>query len=268
MIFWKNFDRFLDQYRTCPNYSTFDSVLNFGHFNEILLPMKIKYSALVSDARGKLNGSVASKNRFSQYLRNKVTGVNPQTAAQMAVRANLATLAQAWRGLTVAQRAAWNAAVGDFARNNIFGDSVKPSGFGLYVQLNRNLQAAGQSTISSPPALTAVQATIPSSIVFTTSGSTVTVAFAPDPVPANHAVIVMATPPLSPGVGFVKSEYRQLEVMAATDSSLVDITSSYTAEFGAVPAEGQKIFVAMRSIEINTGIASPRASIGAIANYV
>ena len=74
--------------------------------------MKILWGALVVDGRRKIGGQVASKNRGGAYMRNKVTPVNPQTAAQTAIRNRLAGLSQAWRALTAAQRAAWNGAVG------------------------------------------------------------------------------------------------------------------------------------------------------------
>ena len=61
---------------------------------------KIKLSAIVSEMRGKLNGSVFSKNRGGAYIRTKVTPVNPQSLAQGLVRATLTNLSQAWRGLT------------------------------------------------------------------------------------------------------------------------------------------------------------------------
>ena len=113
--------------------------------------MKVKFSALVSEMRGKLNGSVASKNRSCSYFRNKVTPVNPNTARQLAQRSILTTQAQAWRGLTDAQRTSWNSSVATFAKTNIFGDLRNPSGFNLFCRLNANLATVSASTISTPP---------------------------------------------------------------------------------------------------------------------
>jgi len=104
---------------------------------------KVKFSALISDMRNKLNGSVFSKNRAGSYLRNKVTPSNPSTPSQALVRSILGTLASTWRTLTDPQRDAWNAAVESWLTTDIFGDTVTPSGFGLYVRLNGNIVNAG-----------------------------------------------------------------------------------------------------------------------------
>ena len=44
--------------------------------------MKIKLSALVSDARGKLNGSYMAKSQHGLVLRNKMTPKNPKSSKQ------------------------------------------------------------------------------------------------------------------------------------------------------------------------------------------
>ena len=84
--------------------------------------MKAKFGSIVVAGSGKIGGHVASRNRGGAYFRTKVTPVNPNTPAQAAVKSRLTTQAQAWRSLTAAQRAQWNAAVADFARTDIFGD--------------------------------------------------------------------------------------------------------------------------------------------------
>src|SRR6056297_1294291 len=101
--------------------------------------MKMKFGALVTDGRGKIGGQVASKNRYGSYLRTKVTPSNPQTASQLNVRSVLAALSSGWRDLTQAQRDGWNAAVLDFQKTNVFGDTITPTGKNLYTRLNAAL---------------------------------------------------------------------------------------------------------------------------------
>lgn len=93
--------------------------------------MKTKFGAIIVDGRGKIGGHVASKNRGGAYLRTKVTPANAQTSAQNQVRNLFTSLTQGWRGLTQAQRDAWNAAVLDYSRTDIFGDIRNPSGINL-----------------------------------------------------------------------------------------------------------------------------------------
>lgn len=213
--------------------------------------MKVKYSALMSDARGKLNGSVASKNRSGAYLRNKVTPVNPQTGAQQAVRNRLASFSQAWRGLTAAQRAAWDGAVSAFANTNVFGDLVQPTGKNLYTALNSNLGNIGETAISTPP----LPAEVPEPVAGTLTidvgtGDAMTLAFTNDSSDVTY--LLFATAPLSPGVGFFKNRYRQIGTYAGSGGSPIDFKADYEAKFGT-PADGQKIAVKLVPVVVATG---------------
>lgn len=217
--------------------------------------MKAKFGAIVVDGRGKIGGHVASKNRAGSYFRTKVTPVNPQTDSQVEARNRLAGISSSWRGLTGAQRAAWNSSVADFAKTDIFGDLRNPTGFNLYQKLNNNLLNIGQSVILVPPAASAVDAFV--SFGLTVEDATVAelVELTYDPaIAADHSVKVFATPPLSAGVSFVKSEYRQIDVMLTADSSPFDITVEYVAKFGSTGAAGQKVFVKLVQVRNDSGI--------------
>jgi len=212
---------------------------------------KIKYSALVSDIRGKLNGSVASRNRSGSYLRNKVTPLNPNTSAQANARSLLTNLSQGWRALTEAQRAAWNAAVSQFAKTNIFGDLVNPTGKNLYTRLGINLTNIGESILSDPP--------IPADVVgLSVTGLTIDIGTGDEMTidtadsDANMSYLVEATPPVSPGKNFVKSEYRLIQTESGSLGGTIDIKSAYVAKFGT-PAEGQKVFARVTPVVTATG---------------
>lgn len=214
--------------------------------------MKLKFGALVVDGRGKVGGHVASKNRSGAYLRTKVTPVNPNTTYQQTVRNRLSGLSSGWRGLTQAQRDAWNNAVSDFAKTDIFGDLKNPSGFNLYQRLNNNLLNCSESALSTPPAVEAVDAFTSFSAAVANGAGTVTLTYA-GAIAADHKVLVRATPALSAGVNFVKSEFRQIDVIATADASPFSIETEYVAKFGAIGAAGQKVFFEMVQVNTNTG---------------
>jgi hypothetical protein len=227
--------------------------------------MKAKFGAIVVDGRGKLGGHVASKNRAGNYFRTKVTPVNPQTSSQSTVRNRLAGISAAWRALSAALRAAWNAAVGDFAKTDIFGDIKNPSGFNLYQRLNNNLITCGEAGISSPPLVTAVDAF--ASISLTAEDGTVaqSLSLVIDPaVEADHLVKVFATPPLSAGKSFVKSEYRLIEILPNSQTTPVNLLASYQAKFGSTGSAGQKIFVKVVQVEETSGLEGTPLSTSAI----
>ena len=66
--------------------------------------------AIVSEVSGKIAATVYSRNKGGAVIRNRRTPINRRSVAQSTRRQGLASFASAWRGLTDAQRAAWNAA--------------------------------------------------------------------------------------------------------------------------------------------------------------
>lgn len=226
--------------------------------------MKAKFGAIIVAGSGKVGGHVASRNRAGAYIRTKVTPVNPQSSAQLTVRNRLGGRSQAWRGLTQAQRDAWNAAVGDFARTDIFGDLKNPSGFNLYQRLNNNLLAVGASVITAPPIPGAVSVVTVTSI--SPAGGTQLIPMVlSGAVPAGTAVKVFATSPQSPGKSFVKSEYRLITTLPAATATPVALGTSYTAKFGSF-ATGQKLFFKIVFVSTTTGLETPPIQIASIAS--
>lgn len=213
--------------------------------------MKAKFGAIIVAGSGKIGGHVASRNRAGAYIRTKVTPVNPQSTSQLAARNRLGTRSQAWRGLTDPQRAAWNGAVASFAKTDIFGDLKNPTGFNLYQALNNNLLTVGAAAISIPPQPAAVSTVNVTSITPAAGTGLIPMVLSGN-VPAGTAVKVFATSPQSPGVSFVKSEYRLITTLAAATVTPVALGSSYQAKFGSWLV-GQKLFFKIVFVNTTTG---------------
>jgi hypothetical protein len=210
--------------------------------------MKIKWGALVVDGRGKIGGHVASKNRSGAYLRTKVTPDNPQSTNQMLRRSQLAGLSSSWGELTEQQRNAWIGAVDEFPSNNVFGDSVKPTGKNLYVGLNLNLLHISQPIIETPPAPGEVIEMEGFEIgVQSAGGLTIDLS-----APLENPVKVFATPVLRPGVNFVKNKYRFIGVLAKGASDKVLLETMYADRFGS-PKVGDKIGLKFIAVNDETG---------------
>jgi hypothetical protein len=154
--------------------------------------------------------------------------------------------------LTQAAIDAWNAAVASFPKTNVFGQSKILSGHQLYIGLNSQLAAAGAAAIGLPPTPTGAPAVTSLSGSADSSAGTFTAAFAPDPVPADSALIIDATKQVSAGKSNLNSLYRQIDVEAAAAASPADIFTAYTAKFGSL-VSGQKIGLRARIVNTNTG---------------
>lgn len=214
--------------------------------------MKIKWGALVVDGRGKIGGHVASKNRSGAYLRTKVTPDNPQSTNQMLRRSQLAGLSSSWGELSEEQRNAWIGAVDEFPYNNVFGDSVKPTGKNLYVGLNLNLLHINKSVIDNPPTPGEVVEMENFGIgVQTPAGLTIELSS-----PLENAVKVFATPVLRPGVNFVKNKFRFIGVLPKGSSDKMPLETMYANRFGS-PQEGDKIGLKFIAVNDDTGQTGP-----------
>jgi hypothetical protein len=213
---------------------------------------KVKFTGFLADMRGKLNGSVFARNRGGQYVRTKVTPLNPQSIAQVTARNLLTGLAQGFRSLSENEITAWNQAVTQWQTTDIFGDLVSPTGLALYVRLNANIANAGGTAITSPPAPTGAAALITLGLVADVSGDTFDVSFTPATVPANHTMYIESTTMLSPGINNANSRFRFIGTAASAAASPVDAFAFQTAKFGSLVA-GQKAYVRCKFINKVTG---------------
>lgn len=215
---------------------------------------KVKFSALVSDMRNKLNGSVLSKNRAGNYIRNKTTPVNPQTAFQQAIRQQLGSLSQQWRGLTQSQRQGWINSAPNFPYYDIFGDRRELDGKSLFVKLNMNLLNAGQAVINDAP----LPGSVPE-IAFTTGvaqvGGAVSVTINQATIPAGFAVQVHVTPPIPASINFVKNRYRLLTSSTSATAGVITLTADYEGRFGELVAGnvGERVHYKLQVVNLETG---------------
>lgn len=212
--------------------------------------MKAKFSGIgIVDGRGKLNGSVMSKNRNGAYVRTKVTPVNPQTTFQLQARNRLTSLSQAWRNLTQAQRDAFDGAVGDFAKTDIFGDLHNPTGKNLFTRLNINLQNVGVAPITSPPS-PAGGGAVAAGVLTVENDGAASIAYTQ--AEDGYKIQVWATPGVSAGKKFVKQQYRLLTSFDGAAASPFDAGAAYLARFGA-PATGTRVSFRLVSVNEVTG---------------
>ena len=214
--------------------------------------MKTKFGAIIVAGSGKIGGHVASHNRGGSYLRTKVTPINPNTSFQASVRNRLATIATSWKGLTAMLRLNWNNAVSMYKATDIFGDIKQPSGFNLFQKLNNNLSRIGVATLTAPPLPVALPI-ITSGILASIHAGAMTVTFTVDPIITASVVEILATAPQSPGISFVKSQFRVIGLMPAIVTHVATITALYNAKFGAPAAIGQQVFIKMRQISNVSG---------------
>lgn len=214
---------------------------------------KVKFGAMMVDARGKLGGHVFAKNRGGSYIRTKTTPSNPQSLDQSEVRSIFGSLSQGWSGLSAEDRATWNGAVDSYKTTDVFGDLKRPSGKALYQRLNQNLVLAGRPAIPVAPGLQDAPAEFLQGVDIDTALLTITLnGLATD---AGLILNIKASGPVTQGTNNVSNRMRVIAYQDADASDPAALWTAYVAKFG-VPSVGQKVVFSVGYI-LQNGIKTP-----------
>ena len=200
----------------------------------------------VSDVpqEGKLGLTVTFPGRNGLIRRMKVTPRNPRTSAQQVIRQNLATQAAAYDQLTDVQQEAWIAAAAQIQSKPHLGQKGPLTGLQLFTKVNCALLAIGQDAVTAPPAKTLLSPLPIDGLNITNTGGTLAIRLHTTGAPPDNTMLRACAPQNSGcrrGVG-----YRVLGTLESPVGSYVDITSAYTARFGA-PAVGKRVFVSVNA---------------------
>lgn len=108
---------------------------------------------LFNNLRGKAGSVVFARGKDGTVVRPRVTGRNPRTPAQVAVRANLAKAGIAYKNMTPAQLTAWRAyAESQTSHDPETGKTYAPSAISVFTGLaSKFLQATPMGTIPMTP---------------------------------------------------------------------------------------------------------------------
>jgi hypothetical protein len=124
----------------------------------------------------------------------------PRTAKQIAARALLTTYSAAWRGLTAANRAAWNSFAKSFTVVNSLGKTINLTGLQCYVKVSCVLALLGDTPPATPPPLPSWLACCITGIDGTAGTQLLELDGA---APASGTRLMLyASPELSPGVTY------------------------------------------------------------------
>ena len=229
----------------------------------------MKYIGLLSSAAsGKLGGIVASHNRGGTYFRHHAVPVQPRTPAQTLVRNQLQGFSSAFKNLTPAQIAGWNALALTVTLKSKLGTTYNPTGQQLFVSCNKHLAAINITTIlQNAPTIPS----IPGFTSFTVSNTTsygyvtaITASYSPA-LSASYGIELRASSALSAGRTFVgKSQFRTLAGYNPATNLTTDLLTPFLAKFGPLPASGTIAFL-IRYIDPASGFAG--ASVRATTTF-
>jgi hypothetical protein len=219
---------------------------------------KAKYGGGVQDLRGSIAGQVHSRNTYGNYIRQKVSPVQPRTERQLEVRELFTTLSRRFSHvLTDEQQEAWRQAAASNPVRDVFGDSIALTGINLYTRLNSLRVLAGLAPLDWPPPAEALPALTNFTANWDPEEWQLSVAFAPTPIPASRYLFIWATEPLNPGVAFVSHKLRLLTVLPPGTASPATLNAAYVDRYGGL-IPGKAIYLAAELVS-ETGWKGPRS---------
>lgn len=209
----------------------------------------------ISQASGRVGGTIFSRNRGGAYIRNGSIPATVTTPAAQSIKSITAAMSQLWATLNEEEREQWREWAAQNPVINRLGQSRTLSGHQAFVQTNARLQYGGFSTIASPVLTPSPAPFTPGAVVFTPNTSTLTVAYTPTPAPAGTAVQVYAYLANSAGVAYVKNRLALVHTSATAAASPVAIWGEVENRFGT-PQAGQTLHLGLRALDSTSGAVS------------
>ena len=214
--------------------------------------MKYIPSIAFEEMSGSAKGVTAAKTRGRKYIRNRGYGGSVRTSDQASVKAVFKRLSQAWQSLTNEQILAWNAAAGSAEAKSVLGTKTKITGSNLFMRLNYWVVYCSGSIMTTPPALTGVEAPAAATITLTDEVFTFKLASIPSSV-TNLKLVICASDPQSNGISRAYSKAAEFDAPCTPVTTAIDIKAKYEAKYGAVGAGNPKVFFKYFYVNTATG---------------
>ncbi len=168
-----------------------DRILPIARFAKVINPL------LSVEARGRMAGLVYNTWHGISYVKAHSGPNQPNSAAQLAARARLATITAEWRALTQVNRDAWSVYADAHPEQDWTGNPLRLTGQNWYVRCSIQLNRMGESSVATPPAVAAPDPVVGFAIQKTANDLTQTFT---GPVDGTDMIDTFVLGPLSTGV--------------------------------------------------------------------
>lgn len=201
---------------------------------------KIKTGPLVAEASGSVGGTVFSRNRYGQYTRQRRVPVNPNTAAQGAIRNAFTYITQYWRDtLTQAQRDGWERYAQATPISDVFGDSQILAGNVMFCRFNVHWYRTKSAVVAAAPPSPGEAPSALMTVAGDTTLGVVISAFTPGVTAPDQVSVSLAASAASQARNFYRGPY-QFNIMEA------DADLPHTIVAAGSCAIGQRWFLKSR----------------------
>ena len=177
------------------------------------------------EERGALGHTVASRNRFSEYVRERVIPYNVSTPARRRVWSNLAALSDLWNQITEEQRDGWYRLAERVHSRPRLAQSGRLDGRLLFLKLNTVLATCGHPPLIDPPPLPQFNRNPVRGFAISEARRRLRIKLLVPEAPVEE-IMVFASPPCAPGKR-ATTDYAFLGLLPAPEAGESDITELY-----------------------------------------
>jgi hypothetical protein len=220
----------------------------------------VQFGGGVHDIRGSIGGTVFSRNRFCNYIRARITPVNPQSSRQNKIRACVQSLAPYWsNSLSQVNRDLWEVYADSIVRSNKVGAQMKLTGFNHFIRSNTiRLQSDDPQVDAGPTVLTLPPADPIFACEVDETNQQISVTF--DPLLAWNIIddafmYVFMSAPKAVGTNFIGGPFRLAGAIDGDTASPPTSPQILTAPFQI--AEGQALVCRARISEVDGRLSDP-----------
>lgn len=209
---------------------------------------RIIYSALVDHIAGSIQGTTFQRNAYGHTVKGKPNMVNPNTTRQNGRKRTFSNASQQWRGLSSANRSAWDAYANAFPIPSRKNPSAYLSGLAAFtrwhgVRFQNNSVVLANPSGAQGTAVVSQQETV-------LSGGQLHVLLDITTTNGPWLAFVYLSRPLQATQSFLKSWQRYITAVTSASWADFDVSAAYTAIFGHLPVLGD--FLGMQVVMLNT----------------
>lgn len=206
-----------------------------------------------SEIRGKIGGTVYSRNASGAYIRKFTKPTNANTLIQNSARNVFTVVASAFRDLTNVQRQTWESMRTFYTRTDSVGNVITPTASQLYARINGKLMQNGVVDASTLLSVCPTPVTVESILnLVPTWDLSANDLFADVEfgnglavVPADSLLVISATASISGGIKAVPASAfkRIVSLPAGTNTTTDNLYTVYTNMFSAPGSLSESIWI-------------------------
>lgn len=212
---------------------------------------------MIGQISGSIGPNVFSHGRYGPYIRPRVTPVKTGTQAVIDSRFLFGSLSSLWDLLTAGQRAAWK----DWAQTNPItnriGDKQVLSANAAYMMLNTRIATLGADIIDVPPSEGPPTAILITAATATAGTASLSMIFAPSPIPADTAVVIYGCATSRAGQNYFENQLRRVGIIDEAETTPYNALADWVAKIGTL-VKDQRLVIDYYTIKSTTGLITPK----------